>query len=159
MNGENAQTVDPIVAKAFVTKLPERILVVDDDPLVRQLITNSLAQAGYLVDAAADGALAWEALQVRSYDLLITDNQMPKVSGIELVKRLRGKSSALPVVMATGLSPERELERYPELAIRAILIKPFTIEQILSTARMALRQPPDANMNTNLELPSQLMLM
>jgi DNA-binding response OmpR family regulator len=118
-----------------------------------------LAQAGYLVDAAADGALAWEALQVRSYDLLITDNQMPKVSGIELVKRLRGKSSALPVVMATGLSPERELERYPELAIRAILIKPFTIEQILSTARMALRQPPDANMNTNLELPSQLMLM
>jgi DNA-binding response OmpR family regulator len=114
---------------------PRRILVVDDEPSVRQLITSTLARAGYHVDAAEDGALAWEALQAKHYDLLITDNAMPRISGIALVKKLRGEHLALPVVMATGVLPEEELKRHPWLDIRDILLKPFTIEQILQTVR------------------------
>ena len=112
--------------------------MVDDEPSIRQLVTNSLARAGYRVDSAADGALAWEALQVRRYDLLITDNFMPKITGIELVKKIRGKSSTLPVVMATGSFPAEELERHPWLGISDILLKPFTIEQILKTVKKVL---------------------
>jgi DNA-binding response OmpR family regulator len=118
---------------------PHRILVVDDEASIRQLITNSLARAGYRVDAAADGALAWEALQVRQYDLLITDHSMPKITGIALVKKLRGMSSTLPVVMATGTIPE-ELERHSTLGISDILLKPFTVEQILTTVKKVLRE-------------------
>jgi DNA-binding response OmpR family regulator len=116
---------------------PHRILVVDDEPSIRLLITNSLARAGYRVDAAADGALAWEALQVRRYDLLITDNAMPKITGIALVKKLRNSSSTLPVVMATGAIPH-ELEHHPSLGISNILLKPFTVEQILTTVKEVL---------------------
>ncbi len=119
------------------TGAPHRILVVDDEPSIRQLVTNSLARAGYRVDSAADGALAWEALQVRRYDLLITDNTMPRINGIALVKKLRSKSSTLPVVMATGRVPE-ELESQLSLRISDILLKPFTMEEILKIVKKVL---------------------
>jgi len=135
---------------------PQRILVVDDEASVRLLITNSLARAGYRVDAAADGALAWEALQVRRYDLLITDNAMPKITGIALVKKLRGQSSTLPVVMATGTIPE-ELARHPSLGISEVLLKPFTVEQILKTVKDVLCQTGSAGTaSINSHLSTQL---
>ena len=115
-----------------------RILVVDDEPQIRQLITNSLAREGYEVDIAEDGAGAWEALQVRRYDLMITDNSMPKVTGIALVKRLRSQSSTLPVVMASGTIPTEELNRHPSLGINAILLKPFAIDEMLNTVKRIL---------------------
>src|SRR5664279_4806418 len=62
-----------------------RILVVDDEPLLRRLNTEVLVDAGYRVDTAEDGAVAWDTLQLNSYDLLITDNEMPNVSGVDSV--------------------------------------------------------------------------
>ena len=132
------QGSQPGNARPGQARPPHRILVVDDEPSDRQLIINSLASEGYRVDAAVDGARAWEALQVRHYDLLITDHNMPEITGIALVRKLRGKGSTLPVVMATGTVPEEELERHPGLGISDILIKPFTIEQILKTVRRVL---------------------
>jgi DNA-binding response OmpR family regulator len=120
------------------TGLPKRILVVEDEPSIRQLLTNSLTRAGYRVDAAENGALAWEALQVRRYDLLITDNNMPKITGIDLVKKLRKKNTVLPVVMATGTFPKAELERHPRLGISDILIKPFAFVELLRTVKKVL---------------------
>jgi YesN/AraC family two-component response regulator len=64
------------------------------------------------VDTAEDGEFGWEALQAKNYDLLITDNNMPKVSGLELVKKLRSARMALPVILASGAMPE-ELNRLP----------------------------------------------
>jgi DNA-binding response OmpR family regulator len=116
------------------------ILVVDDEPPLRQLITNSLSRAGYRVDAAEDGAVAWEALRVKRYDLLITDNNMPNITGIELVKKLRGENSTLPIVMATGQIPEEELNLHPWLGISTILLKPFTVDQVLTTVKKILRE-------------------
>src|SRR5436190_12282712 len=71
------------------TNPPQRILVVDDDISIRELSTEVLIHHGYHVDAAEDGAVAWDILQVSSYDLLLTDHNMPKVSGVELLKKLR----------------------------------------------------------------------
>src|ERR1039457_4684287 len=82
--------------------LRQRILVVDDDPLIRRLNSEVLIYSGYRVDAADDGASAWDALLVNDYDLLITDNDMPKVTGVDLLKKVHATRMAMPVVMAAG---------------------------------------------------------
>jgi two-component system, chemotaxis family, sensor histidine kinase and response regulator WspE len=66
--------------------LSPRILVVDDDISIRELSAAVLMPSGYQVDTAEDGAAGWEALHGNNYDLLITDHNMPRVSGVELVK-------------------------------------------------------------------------
>jgi CheY-like chemotaxis protein len=66
---------------------PQRILVVDDDSDLRLLYAEVLARPGYHVDAAKDGAAGWEALQVNNYNLLITEHSLPKLTGVDLVKR------------------------------------------------------------------------
>jgi len=122
------------------TNPPDRILVVEDDLFFRRLSTEVLLRAGYEVEAAIDGAAAWQALNTDSYDLLITDNSMPKVSGVELLKKLRGARMALPVIMATGTLPEEEFTRYPWLQPAATLLKPYTAEEMLRMVKKVLRE-------------------
>jgi two-component system alkaline phosphatase synthesis response regulator PhoP len=105
---------------------PYRILVVDDHDYIRHFISTFLIHSGYLVDTAENGATAWDMLQIKSYDLLVTDNDMPRVSGIELLGKLHAVSMTLPVIMATGTSPEEELTQNPWLQPAAMLLKPFS---------------------------------
>ena len=91
------------------------------------------------MDAAEDGAEAWDALQLNSYDLLVTDNNMPKVPGIELLKKMYDAHLALPVIMATGTLPKDEFTRYPWLQPAATLLKPYTITELLGTVNKVLR--------------------
>jgi two-component system sensor histidine kinase/response regulator len=67
------------------------------------------------VDAASDGAAGWKALQAERYDLLITDNLMPKVTGIELIKKLQTAGMRLPVIIATAVLPAGEFTLHPWL--------------------------------------------
>ena len=117
-----------------------RVLVVDDDMSIRQIQALALMRCGYKVDMAADGAAAWEALNTDSYDLMITDNNMPKVSGVELLKKLRAAHMALPVIMATGAIPKEEFTRSPWLQPAATLLKPYTFEEMLRTVKNVLRE-------------------
>src|ERR1035441_6822218 len=85
------------------TSPPCRILVVDDEPDIRRLNAEVLKSSGYEVDTAEDGKAGWQALQAvthapDSYDLLITDHNMPELSGLALVKKLRAARMALPVI-------------------------------------------------------------
>jgi DNA-binding response OmpR family regulator len=116
-----------------------RILVVEDDPSIRQLNTEALTQSGYEVDAAEDGAVAWTALRQNNYDLLITDQRMPRVSGLELLNKLRAARLALPVIMATGTMPEAEFAQKPWLKPEAVLLKPYTIPELLTLVAEVLR--------------------
>src|ERR1035438_2239808 len=86
-----------------------RILVAEDDNSIRQLNTRVLLQSGYRVVAVKDGAEGWDALHASHFDLLITDNNMPKVTGVELVKMLHSTGMAMPVIMVTGAAPTEEL--------------------------------------------------
>src|SRR6478609_5092665 len=79
-----------------------RILVVDDEKAVRDLHLELLAGAGYEAVAVADGALAWNAIQAEHFDLMITDNSMPKVTGVELINKLIAAKTRLSVIMSTG---------------------------------------------------------
>jgi len=117
----------------------QRILVVEDDDDVRRFNFEVLIRSGYNVDAAEDGAAGWDALQLEDYHLLITDNDMPKVSGVDLVKKLHSAHKLVPVIMAAGTSPQEELNRHPWLQIEAMLLKPYTIEQLLATVDNVLR--------------------
>jgi DNA-binding response OmpR family regulator len=112
--------------------------VVDDEPAIRQLNTEVLIDSGYQVDAAEDGGIAWEALNTHNYDLLITDHIIPKVSGIELLKKMRAARMNLPVIMATGNLPKEEFIRYPWLRPAVTLLKPYTIEEFLGAVKKVL---------------------
>jgi CheY-like chemotaxis protein len=114
------------------------VLMVDDDKSVRLFCVQALFASGYQVHAAEDGAAAWDALQINSYHLLITDHGMPKVTGIELLKKLHDAHLALPVIMATGTIPEAEFARCPWLLPDAVLLKPYTIAELLEIVKEVL---------------------
>ncbi len=119
--------------------LPRKnILVVDDEPSMRRLNNQILARSGYQVDVAEDGASAWDMLQIKQYDLLITDQDMPKVSGLQLLQKLYAACKHLPAILATGKLPLEELHRHPWLPIEAILIKPYTFDQLVTTVKNVL---------------------
>jgi DNA-binding response OmpR family regulator len=118
---------------------PQRILVVEDDACIRQLNTEVLIQFGYAVDAAEDGAAAWRALHLADFDLMVTDNEMPKISGVELLKKMRAARMDLPVIMATAVPPITEFARCPWLQPAAVLCKPYTVDELVGTVREVLR--------------------
>jgi CheY-like chemotaxis protein len=121
------------------TRKPKRILLAEDDAVIRQLSAEVLRQSGYQVDTAENGAAAWDILQAKRYDLLVTDNSMPKMTGVELLKRLRAARILLPVVMATGTLPKAEFARNPGLQPAVTLVKPYTSEELLNAVQEVLR--------------------
>lgn len=117
---------------------PHRILVVDGDPYTCHLSADVLIRHGYDVNAAEDGAAGWEELQAYNYNLLITEHKLPKLTGVELIKKLRAAHLALPVVMAAGRLPTRELARNPSLQLAATLVKPFAVAALLNAVKNVL---------------------
>lgn len=129
---EDRFALDPDPLATGRAEFPFRILVVDDEPSICALNAKALAHHGYRVDAVEDGSAAWRILQFQSYDLMITDNNMPNLSGLGLIKNLRAASMSLPIIMATGLAPHDEFERDPDLKPDAILNKPYTVGELLA---------------------------
>lgn len=135
------------------TKPLHRILVIEDDAIIRKLNARVLAHSGYQVDAAEDGAIGWEALLANNFDLLITDHDMPRLSGLELVKKARFAHMTLPIILATGTLPEKELGRHPWLQITATLLKPFSPEQLLETVKKVLHPAYRTVIGSNSQVP------
>ena len=109
-----------------------RILLVEDESVIREYSTQVLTRAGYDVDAVEEGQSGWEALQARTYDLLITDNRMAGISGAELIVKLRTAQMTLPVILASGgIDPEYVAEGSSFQPVTA-LPKPFTSTQLLA---------------------------
>ena len=121
------------------TYRPQRILVVDDDTGILQLGTEELIRHGYQVDAAEDHTAGWKAIQTHSYDLLITDLDMPRLSGLKLVKKLRDARLALRIILTSGIMTPQELNRNPWFHLSGALLKPVSPDQLLQTVQAALR--------------------
>jgi len=119
--------------------LRQRILVVDDERLILRLNSNILKCAGYQADIAEDGAAAWDALQLNRYDLMVTDNDMPKVSGMELLRKIFAASMALPTIMVTGKFPAKEFACNPWLRPDATLLKPYTVHELVGAVKNVLQ--------------------
>jgi PAS domain S-box-containing protein len=139
-NNELSQTGDsggaPLPCPA---KSPRRILVVDDDSSTRQGSLEMLAGAGYDVESVKDGAAGWDALQAKTYDLIITDNKMPKMTGMEMIEKLRSARMAVPVILATACAPTHEFDRKPWLKPDATLQRPVSNDDLLAAVRRVLR--------------------
>jgi two-component system OmpR family response regulator len=125
-------------ARMINANTAHRILLVDDDNEMRHASACVLARSGYHVDAAEDGEAGWQAIDANNYDLLITDNEMPRLSGLELVERVRSQRRKLPVILASGTVPLDRHQWLRELEITATLQKPFTIAQLLQTVKEVL---------------------
>jgi len=121
---------------------------------VLRVLAAALAQAGYEVKGAADGAEAWEALHRERYDLLVTDLDMPRLPGWELVERIRADGLTLPIIIASGSYADEILRDQAQLQISALLSKPFTPREFLKAVRIALR-PPEATARAPGRSPSE----
>jgi excisionase family DNA binding protein len=117
------------------------VLVVDDDPAVRELLSRALTAAGYLVDLAVDGASALMRLGEKAYDLMITDLKMPGLDGLSVIREARRTSPALPVIVITGYSTEAAAIEAINLGVAGYLTKPFRLPRILAATARALGEP------------------
>ena len=112
--------------------------MVEDDAVIRSLNTEDLKNHGYLVDPVEDAATGWDALQANRYDLLITDQHWPKLSGIELLKNIHDARMTLPVIMVTDILPEREFALHPWIQPASMLLTPNTSKKLLGMVKKAL---------------------
>jgi DNA-binding response OmpR family regulator len=133
----------PLVEKLAATPIQDRtnsprILVVDDEQDARQLTVDVLVQSGYNVDAVKDGAAGLAALQAGKYDLIVTDNKMPGMSGVEMIEKLRSARVGIPVVMVTGYLPAHDFVRRPWLKPDVTLEKPFSNNDLLAAVKKLL---------------------
>lgn len=115
-----------------ITARPARILVADDSRAVREAVARMLAAFGHIVDAAVDGAEAWEMLQEVRYDLVVTDVEMPRMTGLELVARMRAaaKLAALPVLVISSRHGTPHRDKAVQAGASAFLPKPVTRQSI-----------------------------
>ena len=115
-----------------------RILVVDDEESIRELLSKTLALADYEVDLAPDGRTALDRLRLVQYDLLITDLRMPGVDGLTVIREARRLKTDLPVIIITGYSSEASAIEAINLGVQGYLTKPFRVPRVLTAAAKAL---------------------
>ena len=108
------------------------ILLVEDDPAIRGTVTFLLKDAGYLVGCAEDGEAGWHALCAAPSDLLITDHEMPKLTGLELLRRVRTVYRRLPAILMSGCPPLGEADLESLLHPGAVIPKPFSVGTLLA---------------------------
>ena len=112
-----------------------RILIAEDDAIIADGLSRSLRQGGYAVDWAADGVDAEAALLTATYDLLILDLGLPKLSGLDVLKHLRARNSQLPVLILTALDGTGDRVKGLDLGADDYMVKPFELAELDLSAR------------------------
>jgi excisionase family DNA binding protein len=125
-------------AKPPAGALRPRVLVVDDEPGIRDLLSRSLALAEYDVDVAADGRGALDRIRTHPYDLLIADLKMPGLDGLSVIREIKRFKTDLPIIIITGHSSESSAIEAVNLGVVGYLTKPFRVPQVLAAAAKAL---------------------
>lgn len=130
----------PLAGRATVVEPRRaRILYVDDEPQLRTLSELVLVRSGYEVDTAPDGAEAWAALHDQEYHLLITDNDMPRLTGLELATQARRAGMRIPIVLASGSTDALHNPANAWLGFAARLPKPFVAGVLVEIVEQVLR--------------------
>ena len=124
------------------------ILLVEDEQKIANTLKMGLTEAGYDVEVAYDGLIAWKLFQARSFDLVVLDINLPGMNGYELCKNIRGKNAQVPVIMLTALSTlSDKIEGYDAGADDYIL-KPFEFKELLMKIRVLLKRTVNQNIPT-----------
>ena len=110
-----------------------KILFVDDDSSLNQILTRILTDQGYSVDIAVDGLSALEKLQKTNYDVAILDNNLPQMNAIDVLKKIQHRNIANKVIMITAVNEEELARESRKLGVQEVLSKPFDINQVISS--------------------------
>jgi DNA-binding NtrC family response regulator len=119
---------------------PSRVLLVDDQPEVRRVVRRNLVRAGHLVVEAWNGRVAIELAREITFDLVISDLQMPDMSGVELLAVLHDYDPDLPVVLTSGSLDPLSTAEARALGVFAYLAKPVPFDIMRETASRAVEQ-------------------
>ena len=129
---------DPAVAPVASAPGRRRVLVVDDEPGIRDILSRTFALAEYDVDCAPDGLAALDRMRQTRYDLLVADLKMPVMDGLSMIREAKRYKSDLPVIIITGYSTESAAIEAVNLGVSGYLTKPFRVPQVLAAAARAL---------------------
>jgi two-component system, OmpR family, response regulator TctD len=117
-----------------------RLLLVEDNPELAKWLATALTQAGYAVDAVADGVAADATLSTTQYDVVVLDRLLPRMDGLTVLKRLRERQSNVPVLMLTALTDLNERIRGMDEGADDYLGKPFALSELEARLRSLLRR-------------------
>ncbi len=122
----------------------KRILVADDEEIIRETIAQVLSQAGGMTFMAADGAEAIRMIRAQRFDLIISDIKMPNKNGYEVFSAAREMDATVPVLLTTGFGydPNHAIVKASREGLNGVLFKPFKVEQLLDQVRGALTAHP-----------------
>ncbi len=122
-----------------------KILVVEDDRLIAEGIIDLLAANNHVVDNVADGEEALDRLKCYYYDLVVLDWELPRASGIDILKYMRSSGCSSPVLMLTGRSAEADIVTGFDAGAADYLRKPFQMRELQARIKALLRRPSDAD--------------
>ncbi|WP_405615772.1 response regulator transcription factor [Streptomyces sp. NBC_00076] len=118
----------------------QRILIVDDEPAVREALQRSLAFEGYDTQVAVDGADALEKATAYQPDLLVLDIQMPRMDGLTAARRIRGVGDTTPILMLTARDTVGDRVTGLDAGADDYLVKPFELDELFARVRALLRR-------------------
>lgn len=117
-----------------------RVLVIDDELIVRMSCERTLSEAGYNVRSASGGKEGLELLEKDNYDLLLLDLKMPDMDGLEVLRVLRNRWPDTKVIIITGYGTDQTSEQTQKEGAHNFLEKPFTPDSLLSITQLTLQQ-------------------
>jgi len=127
--------------------MPKHILVVDDDPDIRQILQDRLESYGYLVDTAEDGTVAIQKIEELTPRGVFLDIRMPGMNGIELLGHIRDRYQTLSVVIVTATDIAHLQNSSVHTEAQACLLKPFDIPQIQQVVEQCFGPAPESEQN------------
>jgi two-component system response regulator VicR len=119
---------------------PKHVLVIEDEPQMRSMLTDNLEFEGYRVTAVASGEEALQAVASRHYALLLLDVMLPGISGFDVCQRLRAESKHVPIVVLTARTHEQDRIRGLDLGADDYVAKPFSVSELLARVRALVRR-------------------
>lgn len=139
------------IAENMTADNVKRILVVEDDRDISHLVKLHLEDEGYSVDVAADGSGGLAMAQEQAYDLVVLDLMLPGMDGLEICRRLRGKTDYVPILMLTAKTSEIDRIVGLELGADDYLTKPFSVRELVARVKAIFRRVSAVNAQVDVQ--------
>jgi DNA-binding response OmpR family regulator len=117
-----------------------RVLVVEDDNQLAEVLSEALSDSQYVTDVASDGEMAWDWIESMAYDLIVMDVTLPKLDGISLCRRLRDRNRTTPVLMLTARDTVADKILGLDAGADDYVVKPFDLQELMARIRALIRR-------------------
>lgn len=132
--------------------MKSKILVVDDEPAILELIEYNLESNDYQVSTATDGEMAFEKVSKKNFDLMLLDQMLPKMNGMEVLKKMRESGNLTPVIFLTAVDSEDTKIKGLISGADDYVTKPFSIKELLARIEVVLRRTSHEQKKSNFQL-------